>query len=355
MAFKRPLLSEIHARLQSNIDSRTDGQPRLRRSPFGILATVVAGGMHEMYGYQAYKAQQILPDSADETHFERHASIENTTRNQDAYAVGNLEVTGITGSIIEAGRILQRGDGVEYSVDAEVSIAAGQAIIAVTALKAGAESNSDAGVALTFIDTLPGVDSQALVDADGISNGTDIEQLESWRERHIEIIQAPPQGGAKHDYIKWAKEVPGVTRAWCYSNEMGVGTTTVRFVRDNDQSIIPDAAEVQAVYDHIDEVRQTGMKGLYIVAPIAVPLDLTIALTPNTSLVQAAVEAEIADMLSREAQPEDGTGSATIKISHIREAISIATGETDHILVSPVADVTYSAGEMAVLGAFTWQ
>lgn len=355
MAFKRPLLSEINTRLTSNIDSRTDGQPRLRRSPFGILSTVIAGGMHEMYGYQAYNAKQILPDTADDEHFERHASIFNVAKNSDEYAVGICEATGITGAIIAAGKLLQRGDGVEYSVDAEVVIVGGQAVVAVTAVEAGSDSNADAGVALTFVDTIAGIDSQVLVDADGISNGTNVESIESWRARYLEVVQAPPHGGAKHDYIKWAKEVPGVTRAWVYSNEMGVGTTTVRFVRDNDASIIPDAAEVQAVYDYIDIQRQTGMKGLYVVAPIAVPLDLTIALTPNTSLVQAAVQAEIADMISREAQPEDGLGSATIKISHIREAISIATGETDSVVVSPVADVTYTAGQIAVLGAFTWQ
>lgn len=354
MLFNRPKLSEINARLQSNIDSRTDGQPRLRRSPFGIIATVFAGGMHEMYGYQAYKAQQILPDTADETHFERHASIENTTRNQDAFAVGKLEVKGITGSIIEAGRILQRGDGIEYSVDAEVTIAAGQAIIAVTALKSGAESNCDAGLALTFVDTLPGIDSQALVDADGISNGTDIEQLESWRERHIETIQQPPHGGAGHDYILWAKEIAGVTRAWRYPGEMGAGTVTVRFVRDGDDSLIPDAAELQAVYDHIQEQRPVTA-GLYVVAPIAVPLDLTIALTPDTSVIRAAVEAEINDMLSREAVPEDGNGSGTIKLSKIREAISIAAGEDDNVLISPTENVTHTSGQMAVPGQITWQ
>jgi len=354
MAFKRPLLTEINTRLTSNIDSRTDGQPRLRRSPFGIFATIVAGGMHEMFGYQAYNAKQILPDTADEAHFERHASIYKVAKNSDEYAVGVCEATGTTGAVIAAGKLLQRGDGVEYSVDAEVVIIGGQAIIAVTAVEAGSEGNADAGVVLTFVDTIAGIDSQVLVDADSLTNGTNVESIESWRSRYLEVVQAPPHGGAGHDYIKWAKEVPGVTRAWHYPGEMGEGTVTVRFVRDDDTSIIPDLAEVQAVYDYIYEQRPVTAD-LYVVAPIAVPLDLTIALTPNTSLVQAAVLAEISDMLSREAQPEDGTGKATIKISHIREAISIATGETDNSLVSPTEDVTFTIGQMAVLGTFTWQ
>lgn len=354
MAFKRPLLTEINTRLTSNIDSRTDGQPRLRRSPFGVFATVIAGGMHEMYGYQAYNAKQILPDTADEQHFERHASIRDVSQNADARAVGVCEATGVTGAVIAAGKLLQRGDGVEYSVDAEVVIVGGEAVIAITAVETGSDANANAGVALTFVDTIAGIDSQVIVDADGLSNGTNVESIDSWRARYLEVVQAPPHGGAGHDYIKWAKEVPGVTRAWHYPGEMGDGTVTVRFVRDDDASIIPDEAEVQAVYDHIAEQRPVTAD-LYVVGPIPVALDLTIALTPNTSVVKAAVQAEINDMLSREAQPEDGTGKATIKVSHIREAISIATGETDNSLVSPTDDVTFTIGQIAVLGAFTWQ
>lgn len=353
MAFKRPSLAELNTRLTANIDSRTDGLPRLRRSPFGIFATVIAGGMHEMYGYQAYKAKQFLPDSADETHFERLASIEGTGRNSSEYAIGQCEVTGTNGSPIEAGRVLKRGDAVEYTVDAEVTIVGGEAVISVTAVEPGAQGNADPGVALTFVDTLPGIDSQAIVDANGITNGTDIEQLDSWRERHIENIQLPAQGGASHDYIRWAKEVPGVTRAWLYPGEMGKGTTTLRFVRDNDDNIIPDEAEVQAVYDHISSKRPVTA-GLYIFAPIAVPFEPSIALTPNTTVVKAAVEAEIADMLAREAIPEDGTGKGTIKISHIREAISIAQGETDHTVVSPTGNVTLTIGQILVPGDITW-
>lgn len=353
MPFNRPSLADLNARLVSNIDSRTDGQPRLRRSMFNIFAAVVAGANHEMYGFQAYNAKQILPDTADETHFERHASIEGTTRNSSEYAVGQCEVTGEDGSIIEAGRHLKRADAVEYTVDEEVTITGGEALISVTAVEPGADGNADPGVSLSFIDTLPGVDNQAIVNANGISNGTDIEQLESWRERHMENIQSPAQGGAALDYVRWAKEVPGVTRAWQYPGEMGAGTVTVRFVRDNDDNIIPDAAEVQAVYDHIFTKRPVTA-GLYVVQPVPVPLDLSIALAPNTSVVKVAVKKEIDDLLAREAIPEDGTGKGTIKRTHITEAISIAEGETDHQLASPTEDATLSIGQIFVPGEITW-
>jgi uncharacterized phage protein gp47/JayE len=54
-------------------------------------------------------------------------------------------------------------------------------------------------------------------------------------------------------------------------------------------------------------------------------------------------------MLLRDAEP-----GGTILISHIREAISIAAGEVDHVLSAPAANVTHASGQLATFGAITW-
>jgi uncharacterized phage protein gp47/JayE len=135
---------------------------------------------------------------------------------------------------------------------------------------------------------------------------------------------------------------------------MGDGTVTVRVVRDNDASLIPDAAELAAVWAHIEAVRPvTGH--LYVVAPIAAPVGFVIAgLTPASAAVKAAVEAGLRDLLAREAVPEGGYGEGRILVSHIREAISLAAGEYDHVLMSPPGNVTLTVGQMAVFGGITW-
>lgn len=350
MAFNRPTLTDLNERIVNDIDSRAPGtEPRLRRSLFGILGRVMAGVIHGLYGYQEYKSKQILPDTADEEHLARHASIWNVPRKAAEFAIGSATLTGTNGSVVAAGSLWQRSDGVEYSVDDEVTIVAGTATINLTAVVAGADANASAAITLTAVETIAGVDNQATVDGSGLTNGADIEALEAWRARLLTRIQLPPHGGAKHDYEAWALEVSGVTRAWVSPQELGLGTVTVRFVRDDDASIIPDAAEIQAVQDYIDTVRPVTAD-VTVLAPTPIELDLTIALTPNSSAVQAAVQAEIEDLLRRESEP-----GGTILISHLREAISIAAGETDHTLVSPVADVTHNTGEMAVMGVVTWQ
>jgi uncharacterized phage protein gp47/JayE len=123
----------------------------------------------------------------------------------------------------------------------------------------------------------------------------------------------------------------------------------VRVVRDNDAGIIPDAGELAAVASHIDALRPITDQ-LTVLAPTLVPVAMTISgLSPNTSAVQAAVTAELADLFAREAVPGGG-----IALSHIRAAISSAAGEDDYTLVTPVANVTTTAGQMATLGAITW-
>lgn len=88
-----------------------------------------------------------------------------------------------------------------------------------------------------------------------------------------------------------------------------------------------------------------------VAAPVGADLDVTIrSLTPDTPAVRAAIEAEIADLVLRDSAP-----GGAIRISRLREAISGAQGETDHALVAPAADVTHTAGQIAVMGDVTWR
>ncbi|PTU03329.1 baseplate J protein, partial [Pseudomonas sp. HMWF031] len=78
-------------------------------------------------------------------------------------------------------------------------------------------------------------------------------------------------------------------------------------------------------------------------------LNMTVKLSPNTAAVQAAVRAEVADLIVRDAKPGD-----PIFISRLREAVSIAAGEADNAIVTPTADVPHAVGHMAVPGTITF-
>lgn len=349
MSFARPDLQTLIDRAAGDIETRLPGaDARLRRSNLNVLARVHAGSVHGLYGYLDWLSRQVLVDLAEAEILERHASIWGIARVPAAFAVGQAMATGTNGTVVPAGTIFRRADGAEYATDAEVTVAGGSATLALVAVEAGQAGNAAANTTLNIVTPIAGLNAAATVTAGGLTSGADIEEDDSLRARVLARIQQPPHGGARHDYVAWAKEVPGVTRAWCYPLELGTGTVTVRFVRDADALIIPDPAEVAAVQAYID-ARRPVTANLTVVAPMAVPIAFQIELTPNSASVQAAVEAELRDLLLREAEP-----GSTILISHIREAISLAAGETDHVLVAPAADVTHAIGEMATFGSITW-
>jgi uncharacterized phage protein gp47/JayE len=88
---------------------------------------------------------------------------------------------------------------------------------------------------------------------------------------------------------------------------------------------------------------------VFIVAPVADPLDMNIKLSPSTTTVQNAVRAELADLIDRDSAP-----AGAILISRLREAVSLAAGENNNQIVSPTADVAHATGHMATLGALTF-
>jgi uncharacterized phage protein gp47/JayE len=145
-----------------------------------------------------------------------------------------------------------------------------------------------------------------------------------------------------------------VTRVWVYPHEDGLGTVVVRFVRDNDAgSIIPAAGEVSDVQDALDAERPVTAE-VTVEAPTSSALDFTIAVEPDTAEVRAAVEAELTDLLFREAEPGDGAGRGTILLSQIHTAIGTAEGVEDYTLTVPAANVVPTLGQLKILGTVTW-
>lgn len=349
MPFERPTLAELIAQAQADTEARLPGSDaRTRRSNLNVLARVLAGATHGLYGYLDFLARQVFPDTADAEHLDRWGAIWGVTRKPPAFAVGTLSFAGQAGAVIPAGSVLAIG-AVEYETDADVTFTGATASGAVTALMPGAAGNQAAALTLAFVSPVSGVSASATVAAGGLAGGVDAESDAALRGRLLDRIRQPPQGGAAHDYAAWALEVPDITRAWVYPEELGPGTVTIRVVSDAAPGgLIPAAPKIAEVQAWID-ARRPVTANPTVVAPVAVALDLSIQLLPSTQAIRDAVTAEIADLIRREAVP-----GGTILLSHLREAISLAAGETDHVLVAPVANVAHATGQIAVPGVITW-
>jgi uncharacterized phage protein gp47/JayE len=358
MAFVRPLLPVLVERIQQDLVSRLGLEAPILRVAFArILAKVVAGAAHMLHGHLEFLSKQIFPDKAERDYLIRWGALFGLSLTPAEYATGNAACTGTNGKIIPAGAIVRRADGAEYTVDDEVTIAGGTATVALTAVVAGEDGNCDAGAELSFESPIDGVGSTVTVDADEIGGGTDEETIEAFRTRVLERMQSAPHGGNAADYVAWAKEVPGVTRAWCFPNENGPGTVVVRFVRDNDApgSIIPSSGEVAAVLAHIVGTAPWYLDRLApvtavvsVAAPTPRQLDFDLTLEPNTEATRAAVTASLEALLLRIARP-----GGTIPLSQIQIAVGTSDGVSDFTINSPSADVVHAVSEMAVMGEVT--
>ena len=339
MSFSRPSLSTLRSRIAADVSGRLlDGTPLKSRSVLSVLVYVWAGACHLMYGALQWYFTQFWAKTAEKEYLERKASTWGITRKAGAYAVGQITFSG--SGLVPAGSVLRSDSGLLFTVDADVSVpGAGD----VTASAIGGSGNLEAGETLTLVQAVAGVSGSAVVVS--MTGGGDAETDEELRARLLTALQAPPMGGSAADYVTWALEVPGVTRAWCYPLYLGLGTVGLSFVCDGqEESPLPDEEMVQRVQDYIDARRPVTADFLAF-APQALKVDVSLKISPNTEAVRSAVKQELADLFVREGAP-----GVTILLSHINEAVSNSAGEEDHVLVSPVENIVPDGNVMPMLG-----
>lgn len=352
MSFARPTLPDLVTRIRADLVSRLElTSAVLRRAVVRVFATVWAGAAHMLHGHLEYLSKQLFPSTSDWAFLVLQGQLFGIDPNAATFAIGSVDLTGTDATVIPASTSIVRSDGVTYTTDADGTIASGTVTISITADDAGEAGNCDAGTTLTLESPISGADSDGTVSTGGLTGGDDGDSEaspEAYRARVVARMRTRPSGGIESDYIEWAKEIAGVTRVWVSPLELGIGTVLIRFARDDDASPIPDAGEVAAVQAHIDAVRPV-CADVTVAAPVAAPLAITVSITPDTVATRAAVEAELADMLLREAEP----GGTTL-LSKVQLAIGNADGVADFTLTVPAADVTHTASQLATLGTVTY-
>lgn len=350
MPFSLPNVRELWAQTEQELASRLGIGAVLPRSRLSVLARVVAGASYNAFGRLEWLYRQVFEDTCDGAELERRASIRGVYRKPPSYASGNVTFTG-TATTLPAGTRVRRTDGVEYSTLADVAFASGTATAQVQAITAAAAGNAAAATPLVMTSPVSGVSSAAVVAAGGLTGGADQESDDALRSRLLLSMRTPAHGGAPADYVLWALAVPGVTRAWCQRASPSPGDVSVTFVVDgNPGSIVPSPTKVAEVQAYIeDDTRAPATANVIVYAPGVTAIDVDVTLTPDTQAVRDAVTASLQELFVREAAP-----GQTVYVSHIREAISVAAGEVDHVLNDPTSDATMPSGTIAQLGTVTF-
>lgn len=351
MTFERPTLTKIDARVRADIESTIDEVPIVRRGT--ILAGIargLAGASHALHGHIDWVYLQIFPDTAESAQLERQAGFHGLVRAEPARSSGSALITGTNGTVLPAGSTFGHASGLEFVTTEAAVIAGGAAAVPIEAVEFGAIGNLDAAERLVFLSPVGGIGNEATIADPGLAGGADTESDGRLLDRLLLKLRRPAHGGAAHDYIQWAREIPGVTRVWVDGAGIaGLGRVIVRFaVDDAPHGPAPNEGEVAAVQTYLEQVRPVTAE-VEVVAPILTGIDVTLSITPDTAAVREAVTTSLNELFEREGAPGE-----VILLTHIAEAISTAPGETDHALQVPAANVQPGVGEIPVLGQVTF-
>ena len=306
----------------------------LARSNIKALAFVQAVGLHGAYRYlRDFVARQAIPIKAEGEFLEGWLESYGMVRKSAAAASGTASGTGLAGSLLPTGTLLQSADGRLYKVSEDAVVSGATVQPALIAAQAGLAGNLAAGTALNLVSPVLGIDTAFTADApSGLSGGADVETDAQAVYRLAQRLANEPMGGSPEDYARWALAVPSITRAWGLRTPFGPCTAGVIIMADgNLPNGLPTPAQAQQVTAYIQDPQRGPPDELFVLLPVPVVVDVTLTITPDTSAIRAAVVAAAKDLFYREAIP-----GRSIPQSHLTEAISGVLGEYNHAITAPV-------------------
>ncbi len=304
----------------------------LARSNIRALAFVQGTGLHGAYRYlRDFIARQAVPGLSSGAFLDGWLATYGMARKPAAAATGTLAGTGVNGTTLPAGTLLQTEGGAQFRTSGPAVVSAGVIAPAVQALIEGAAGNLAAATTLRLVSPVAGIDSAFTAPA-GLAGGADVESDALALARLQQRLAFPPMGGSPADYARWALEVPGITRAWGVRNPAGPTTAGVIIMADAaGVPALPSPAQQQAVYDYIRDPLRGPPDELFVIVPTLVPVNVTMSLFPDTAEIRAAVQAALADLFFREAAP-----GQSIPHSHLVAEVAGVVGEFNHTITTPV-------------------
>lgn len=315
MPWSTPSLKQVRILVRDSVRAYLPGADAcIPNSVLRVVSDNQGAMCHLTLQYLDWLSLQLLPDTAETTFLDRHANIwlinadGSIGRKPPTLAVGTVTVTGVNGAILPIGQQMTAAgiNGAAYeTVEQAVLENEVPTMVLVRALDPGTIGNQTEGATLALFNQPLNVDSTATVVE--LLNGTDQETDDELRARILERIQKPPMGGDADDFVEWTLSYPGVTRAWCYPLEMGIGTVSVRFMMDDlraDNDGFPLPVDVANVTNYLNTVRPVAIKDFFCEAPIPYPVNVHITwLDPDNAAARNAITASLVDVFMLRTSP----------------------------------------------------
>ena len=226
-----------------------------------------------------------------------HAHENGLVRKPKNKAYGTITIIGQKRTAIPKGFVFSvPSDGGVPAIDFETLDAAvinenGVARIAIQALEGGTKSNVAADTIVIMRSPIKGIIK--ITNEEPLTGGVEEESDASLRERIDDLLAGNGDSyvGNNADYVRWAKEVPGVGFAYTIPNYNGINSVKVVVVDANGSPA--NAQIIEAVRVHIfgtdrkdiNRLAPVGLVDFLVSAPSPVVVDykLSVRLNPRTN------------------------------------------------------------------------
>ena len=252
--------------------------------------------------------KNMFPMWAEGDMLDYHGNVRSITRKAAVAATGTVTITGINGSVIEAGTVLMTtpsgfgSESIVFVTTERAAISSGTASVGIVAQIPGASGNVAAGAVNRFDDAPDGVDS--VTNPAATSGGVDVESDDDLRDRIVEYDQSIGTSfvGSISDYKRWALEVDGVGVATVVPASDGSGVVKIVILDANREPVSIDLCT--AVYNYItrpdDELMRKAPPGaeLNVISPTLETVTVSAALVIASDTDTEAVKADFIDLIS---------------------------------------------------------
>jgi len=308
-----PTTNELEERLSNDFKSRLNLSIDTLKKTLKAFTIVFAAKFKLAYYYLADIQSNVFPDTADSE------SVGGTLERQGRIYLGRnpypaasgvfvFNVTGNAGAVIRSGLTFKSNDdsknpGQLYVTDAEYILTGTDDTIEARSLGGGAVFVLDNDDNLTITEPVLGINQTVSVDYT-VTQPTESENIEVYRQLILDSIQLEAQGGAKTDYRLWAADAQGVRKVYPYVRNGSPGLVDVYVeatpLDSTDGNGTPATGILENVFDVIEfdpddtkPINERGRRPIQAIVttlPIeTIPVDIAITglNTVNTTVVNA--------------------------------------------------------------------
>jgi uncharacterized phage protein gp47/JayE len=326
-----------------------DFNPTSANTLAGTHCRVLGLSGFDLYGYIAYQAQELFPDTTQDN-LDHHCSIWGLTRIPPQAAVGSATAAGETDTSIPTGTIATDPIGNAYITTAAATWSGTTATAAFQAVSAGGQGNLAAGTLLTLLSPIAGLAPQTFtVSTPGFAGGAPAEQDDPLRARLLQRIRQRGRGGNNADYTYWAEaSSSAVAYVDPVPNYLGLGSVGI-FVAGIGPSML-SGGELTTISNYIAGVRPITVTQCPVYSATTQTLNGTIHLVPDTAANRVAAANGFASWVVTTAEI-----GGTQYVDDMAAAIKAALGGAASFDISePSADVVCGIGTICVAGTLSF-